>query len=150
MKSQAVRIRELNSGNEIASAYPLMALLRPNLRAESFVEQVRTQQAGGYRLIGGLEGDALVALAGIRDGCTLSRGPHLFVDDLVTAPQARGRGHGREMLRWIARDARRRGLEEIWLDSRATAKGFYERMGFTFLTSIPCRIDAATLARDDD
>ena len=29
----------------------------------------------------------------------------------------------------------------MYLDSRVTAKGFYERAGFTFLTSIPCWVD---------
>jgi len=141
----SLRIRELTAESEIAGAYPLMATLRPDLRAESFVAQVRAQRRDGYRLIGGFVEQRLVALAGIRDGCTLSRGPHLFVDDLVTNVGAHGQGHGRAMLRWIAEEARRRGLPKIWLDSRATAKGFYEKVGFTFVTAIPCWIDVEAL-----
>ena len=50
----------------------------------------------------------------------------------------RGRGHGRAMLDWIGERAAAEGIPRVYLDSRATAKGFYERAGFTFLTSIPC------------
>ena len=74
----------------------------------------------------------------MRRSHTLSRGEHLFVDDLVTAEDARGRGHGRAMLEWLGRQAAAEGIPRIYLDSRATAKGFYERIGYTFLTSIPC------------
>jgi hypothetical protein len=35
----------------------------------------------------------------------------------------------------------------ICLDSRATARGFYERLGFEFRTSIPSWISAERLAR---
>jgi GNAT superfamily N-acetyltransferase len=140
-----LQIRELMTDAEIASAYALMATLRPYLLPELFVGQVRRQQGGGYRLVGGFDEGVLVALAGLRDGCTLSRGLHVFVDDLVTDAGARGKGHGRAMLRWIAEDALKRGLPKIWLDSRATAKGFYEKVGFNFITAIPCWIDAAEL-----
>jgi ribosomal protein S18 acetylase RimI-like enzyme len=60
------------------------------------------------------------------------------VDDLVTLEEDRGRGRGVEMIRWLGRRARAEGLARIELDSRATAKGFYEKIGFTLLTSIPC------------
>ena len=79
-----------------------------------------------------------MALAGVRRSHTLSRGEHLFVDDLVTAEDVRGRGHGRAMLDWLGEQAAAEGIPRVYLDSRATAKGFYERAGFTFLTSIPC------------
>jgi len=65
----------------------------------------------------------------------------LFVDDLVTTAEARGRGHGGEMLRWIGQWAAAEGVPRVYLDSRETARGFYERAGFTFLTSIPCWIE---------
>jgi hypothetical protein len=33
----------------------------------------------------------------------------------------------------------------VYLDSRATARGFYERVGFTFLTAVPCWIETSNL-----
>ena len=49
------------------------------------------------------------------------------------------------MLRWIAERAKASGVPRIYLDSRLTAKGFYEQVGFTMLTSIPCWIDVNKL-----
>ena len=134
----SVDVRELTTDREIIAAYPLARQLRDRIREETFLAEVRRQESQGYRLFGGFEGGRLVALAGVRRSHTLSRGEHLFVDDLVTAEDVRGRGHGRAMLDWLGERAAAEGIPRVYLDSRATAKGFYERAGFTFLTSIPC------------
>jgi GNAT superfamily N-acetyltransferase len=137
-------VRLLDTEREIAEAYPLMAQLRPHLKQADFAAVIRRQAADGYRLYGGFD-DAgrLVALAGLRIAHTLSRGPHLFVDDLVTDESLRGRGYGKAMIRWLRAYATEQGLPAVCLDSRDTARGFYERVGFTFHTSIPCRIASA-------
>jgi GNAT superfamily N-acetyltransferase len=141
---------ELEFDEQIAAAFDLMAVLRPHLRRESFIGQVRGQRAeSGYRLAGGFTpDDRLVVLAGYKRATTLARGPHLFVDDLVTAPAEQRKGYGRALLAYLAARAKEMNLERIWLDSRAAARTFYEQAGFTMHTSIPCFIDAdALLAR---
>jgi ribosomal protein S18 acetylase RimI-like enzyme len=140
-----LEVRELTEDREIADAFPLMHELRPHLRAETFPAQVRRQQSEGYRLFGGFADGRLVVLAGVRDACTLSRGPHLFIDDLVTAASKRGSGHGRAMLHYLANHATERGFGLIHLDSRDTALGFYRRLGFEALTAVPCRVSVQTL-----
>ena len=144
-ESPEIIIRVLNDDVEIAAAFPLMQYLRPYLVAEQFLDTVRSQQKNGFILAGGYlpdEPDRPVVLAGFRLTRTLSAGPHLFVDDLVTDPASQGRGHGKAMITWLRRRAASLGLPRVYLDSRATAKGFYERVGFTFNTSIPCWISA--------
>ena len=128
------------SDADVGGAFALMAELRPHLRADSFADAVRLQRRDGYRLFGGYEGTRLVALAGVRDARTLSRGPHLFVDDLVTLRTEQRKGHGAAMLRWLAEHAAARGLERIYLDSRDTALDFYRRLGFEPATAVPCGI----------
>jgi GNAT superfamily N-acetyltransferase len=144
--------RELCTDAEIQAAFPVMAMLRDRIRSESFVAEVRRQQVEGYRLFGGFEDGQLLVLAGVRRSHTLARGEHLFVDDLVTVEGVRDRGYGRVMMRWLADRAAEEGLVRIYLDSRATARGFYERLGFHFLTGIPCWVEVAalrhTLAKD--
>jgi GNAT superfamily N-acetyltransferase len=140
-----MEIRELISDADILAAFPLMAELRARLSRDTFLAEVRRQQVEGYRLIGAFEAGALVALAGIRRSHTLSRGEHLFVDDLVTIEARRGDGFGTAVLRWLAARAAGQGLSRIYLDSRATARGFYEQLGFEMMTSIPCRIDVSVL-----
>jgi GNAT superfamily N-acetyltransferase len=141
-----MEIRELRSDAAISEVFPLMKALRDRIVRETFVDEVRRQQAQGYRLLAGFEDGIPVVLAGVRRAHTLSRGEHLFVDDLVSDAGARGAGHGRAMMQWLARDARTEGIPRIYLDARITAKGFYEKLGFTFHTSIPCWIDVDRLA----
>jgi GNAT superfamily N-acetyltransferase len=141
-----LEIHELTSDRDIASAFSLMRELRDRLRGETFLSEVRRQQVEGYRLYGALADRRLVSLAGVRRTHTLSRGGHLFVDDLVTSEDAQGKGYGRALLLWLADRAREEGLSRIYLDSRATAKGLYERLGFRFHTSIPCWIEIENLA----
>jgi GNAT superfamily N-acetyltransferase len=137
--------RELRSDGEISGAFTLMTTLRPRIRADTFVAEVRRQQCQGYELVGAFDGAALVALAGIRRSHTLSRGEHLFVDDLVTAEAVRGKGHGTALLKWVARRALSEGVERLHLDSRSTAQGFYAKAGFTFQTAIPCWVEIPKL-----
>jgi dUTP pyrophosphatase len=139
--------RQIESDAEIRQAFALMSALRDRIRSGTFLEEVRRQQKDGYRLIGAFVDGGLVALAGVRRTHTLARGEHLFVDDLVTAPEHRGRGCGRALVRWLAEDAAGAGIPRIHLDARLTAKDFYERLGFTFQTSIPCGIDVDRLLR---
>ncbi|HXM77841.1 MAG TPA: GNAT family N-acetyltransferase [Thermoanaerobaculia bacterium] len=136
-----MEFRELTTDPEILAAFPLMSQLRDRIREDTFLAEVRREQAEGYRLCGGFEGDRLVALAGVRQTHTLARGEHLFVDDLVTLAEERGKGHGKALLAWLAARAGAEGIRRIHLDSRSTARGFYEKIGFTFSTSLPCSVD---------
>jgi GNAT superfamily N-acetyltransferase len=135
--------RTLTTDDDVRRAFPLMAALRDRIREDTFLAEIRRQQRDGYELIGGFDGDRLVTLAGIRRSHTLSRGEHLFVDDLVTDERVRGKGYGTQTIAWLKARARGDGVPRIYLDSRITARGFYERVGFTFHTSIPCWIDVS-------
>lgn len=53
----------------------------------------------------------------------------------------RGNGHGQALVRWLAERADTERIARIYLDSRFTAKGLYERIGFASLTSLPCWLD---------
>jgi len=141
-------IQRLVTTEQLTAVFPLVAQLRDRITPQTFVAEVRRQEADGYIAVAGFIDGRAVVFAGYRLAHTLSRGPHLFVDDLVTDAAARGRGHGREMLRWLAQRAVEAGVPRVYLDSRDTARGFYEQVGFAFLTSIPCAIDAAQLMRE--
>ena len=135
-------VRELTGDDDLRAALPVARALRPHLTEQTFSELVRRQRTEGYTLVGGFAAGRLVAVAGYRLSCTLSRGPHLFVDDLVTAPGEQGKGYGAAMVGWLRATARSAGVARVYLDSRDTAVGFYERAGFTFLTAKPCWVEA--------
>jgi GNAT superfamily N-acetyltransferase len=123
---------------DTALAFPAMQVLRPNFADETaFVERVDgVQRAEGYRLVGAFEDEPThaLAIAGFRIGHMLAWGRFLYVDDLSTLPEARRRGHGRQLLEWLAEEASRLGCEQLHLDSgvgpdRSEAHRLYFKAG---------------------
>jgi GNAT superfamily N-acetyltransferase len=147
-ESLPLRIVQLVTDDQIADVFPLVSQLRPRITRETFVAEVRRQEVDGYAAAVGYVDARPVVFAGYRPAHTLARGPHLFVDDLVTDESLRGRGYGRAMLHWLAERALELGLPRVHLDSRDTARGFYAQAGFEFSTSIPCSTSAERLIRD--
>lgn len=131
------------SDDEIRACHRVMCELRPNVPAESFVERVRSQEKQGYRLAYRSDDTGPVAVAGFRIGENLAWGRFLYVDDLVTLADARSRGHGAALLRWLHELARAEGCGQLHLDSgvrRKDAHRFYEREGLR-LSSYHFRAD---------
>jgi GNAT superfamily N-acetyltransferase len=96
-----------------------MRALRTHYADErEFVRRVDdVQRPEGYRLVGAFEGERCVAVAGFRELQSLAWGHAVYVDDLSTLPEARGRGHARALLDWCAAEARRLGCDQFHLDS---------------------------------
>ena len=117
----------------IARCHAVMRELRPHhADGAAFVAQVQRQQAQGYRLAY-LESEGEVrAVAGYRFIENLFAGKMLYVDDLVSAPSDRSRGHGGRLLDWLTARAREAGCAWLTLDSgvqRFGAHRFYLRKG---------------------
>lgn len=131
---------------EIAACRAVLSALRPALAGEgreAFLARVRRLARGGYRLARVAEGGEPVCVAGFRSGESLAWGRYLYVDDLVTAPAHRSRGHGAALLAWLAERARAEGCEALHLDSgvrRTGAHRFYEREGLA-LSSYHFRLE---------
>jgi GNAT superfamily N-acetyltransferase len=124
-------VRELPP-EESASAHLALSELRPHFSdAEGFVRQVNeVQRQEGYRLVGSFDDglEHVVAVAGFRTGHNLAWRSYLYVDDLVTLPPFRGRGHADALMRWLFEEAKRLGCDQLHLDSathRLDAHRFY-------------------------
>jgi GNAT superfamily N-acetyltransferase len=96
-----------------------MSALRTHYTDEAeFVRRVdEVQRPEGYRIVGAFEGERCVAVAGFRVIHNLAWGDTLYVDDLSTLPETRGRGYGRALLEWCKEEGRRRGCAQFHLDS---------------------------------
>ncbi len=129
-------VRLAESAAEILRCFPVMLHLRTALVTDEFVDRVQAQQAQGYQLAYLEHEGAVVAVAGFRVTEILASGRTLYVDDLVTDPTHRSRGHGKAILDWLQGYARKAGCETFSLDSgtqRQEAHAFYfrERMRVT-------------------
>ena len=100
-----------------------MRALRTHYTDEAeFVRRVdEVQRPEGYRIVGAFEGDRCVAVAGFRVTHHLAWHDTLYVDDLSTLPEARGRGYGRALLEWCKEEGRRQGCTQFHLDSGVEA-----------------------------
>lgn len=128
-------VREMNQ-EETFLAYPAFLELRPHLPScEAMVEQInRFQRPEGYRLLGSFEEniEVPVALAGFRFLHTLAWGHILYLDDLITRADFRGRGHAGRLMEWLFAEAQRQGCAQFHLDSghqRLVAHRFYFNAG---------------------
>jgi GNAT superfamily N-acetyltransferase len=129
MKTEKPRIICAQTDEEILRCFPVMAELRPHLVESEFVGRIRRQQAqAGYQLVF-LEADGAVkAVAGYRVAECLWVGKFFYVDDLVSAANARFQGFGQQLFDWLLARAREEGCRQFHLDSgvqRFEAHGFY-------------------------
>lgn len=127
-----MNIRVATTDAEIAACYPVMRELRPHIAEDQFLSRIRSQEVAGYRLAYVQGQNGVVAVAGFRVGENLAWGRFLYVDDLVTLPGYRSKGHGAELLSWLKEQAAKEGCEQVHLDSgiqRKEAHRFYEREG---------------------
>src|SRR3954451_17166896 len=112
-------ICELPEGETHRAARALLELRPHRAPAEALIAQADAQRAAGYRLAGSFEPgeEDAAAVAGFRTAGNLAWGRHLYVDDLSTRADRRGRGHGGALMRWLPAEACRGGCAELHLDS---------------------------------
>jgi GNAT superfamily N-acetyltransferase len=125
---------EMVSDEEITSTFPVMRQLRTHLDENEYLEKIKRMQRSGYRLAAATEGGEVRCVAGFRIVEFLAYGKFLYVDDLVTAEDARSAGHGERVLDWLAGVAREEGCGSLQLDSgvqRHEAHRFYFRKGMS-------------------
>lgn len=135
----SVRIVGSEDAALMQALYPLMLELRPHLASvEDFAARLRhQQQTQGWTLICLEEDGAPAAAASYRVLENLAWGRFLYVDDLVTAPSRRGKGHGETLMRWLEEKARQEGCDALHLDSglqRQAAHRLYRRQGLEVLS----------------
>ncbi len=126
-------IHHLATDAEILATFEVMAHLRPMLVRETYVARIRQLMASdGYRLTALSENGAVRAVAGWRLMDMLYCGRFLSIDDLVSDPGARSKGHGKALLDWLKAEARREGCGHLELISNVVREGahrFYFREG---------------------
>ncbi len=111
-----------------------MRQLRTHLDENQYLEKIKRMRHWGYRLAASTEGGMVRCVAGFRIVEFLAYGKFLYVDDLVTAEDARSEGHGERVLDWLAGVAREEGCGSLQLDSgvqRHEAHRFYFRKGMS-------------------
>ena len=130
MVTTMIAISLAQTDEEITACFAVMHQLRTHLVTDHFVQRIRLQQQGGYRLCFLSDGGIVRSVAGFRLFENLASGRVLYVDDLVTDSNARSEGFGQKTLEWLFEEARAAGCDTLELDSgvqRFGAHRFYLR-----------------------
>lgn len=129
-------LRTVESDEDYRASFAVMHALRPHLAdAAAFAHQARRQAVQGYRLLAAWQdgqGGQVKALAGYRLQENLLYGRFLYVDDLVTSADARGRGLGATLIDALRREAREQACANLVLDTalaNSLGQRFYYRQG---------------------
>ncbi len=114
--------------------YPLLRKLRPALTRGAFDELVTEGARQGLTVLAAWNEPGECVGAALYRVLVTSRGRVFFVDDLVTAPEARSSGVGAALFGELERRGRAAGCERVELDSGVGNQGahrFYygQRMG---------------------
>jgi GNAT superfamily N-acetyltransferase len=130
-------IKKMVSDEEIFSTFDVMKQLRTLPSKEQYLERVRRQhQMNKYNLVAVIEDNVVKCVAGYRFVECLAWGKVIYVDDLITDENARSHSCGKQLMSWLADEAKENGCEQLHLDSgvqRHAAHRFYlrERMDIT-------------------
>ncbi|MBS1487465.1 MAG: GNAT family N-acetyltransferase [Bacteroidetes bacterium] len=127
-------IKTAKSDDEIVSCWEAMHLLRPSLKKENFVQQIKLMQGEGYHLIYLIANGQAVSVAGYRIFSMLCCGKQLYIDDLSTLENCRGKGYASTLLNRIYDIAKKENCISVYLDSgptRTIAHKLYFNEGFT-------------------
>ena len=126
-------IKTARNNEHIHACWEVLLALRPHLKQETFIATVRRQMDEGYHLIYIEKEGKAVSAAGFRYLRMLYCGHIIYIDDLSTLPEARGKGHAGLLLDFIIDKARAEGLDGVHLDSghqRFDAHRLYLNKGF--------------------
>lgn len=128
-----MQIRELDL-KELENTYEVVSQLRTSLSYKEFEDLIYDMRHMEYKMIGIMENETLITYAGVAIMTSLSHKRHLYVFDLVTNNEFRGKGYGKMMLEYLHDYAKMGMCENIVLSSgfaREDAHRFYEQEGFS-------------------
>ncbi|AWG20729.1 GNAT family N-acetyltransferase [Flavobacterium faecale] len=119
---------------EIASCWEAISILRPMLQQDQFISQIMAMQKEGYHLLYIQENEITVAIAGYRIYSMLYAGKMLYLDDLSTLENQRGKGLASHLLAKLEEIAVQENCVSIHLDSgptRTVAHKLYFKEDYT-------------------
>ncbi len=132
-----MEIKTAETEDDFRTCWNVIHLLRPQLTLEKYLHLLQEMKKEGYSLIF-LEVDGNVAsVLGFRYMTMLYAGKFIYIDDLVSLPESRGKGYAGKLLDYVIEKARREKLNGVHLDSghqRFEAHRLYLNKGFRITT----------------
>ncbi|WP_264538150.1 GNAT family N-acetyltransferase [Flavobacterium sp. N1736] len=115
-----MEILNVQTPADIEFAKEAILQFRTNLEPSGLIEQVFEMiKSGGFELacIPSDDGSKAAAFIGFRAMDMLRTGKMIYIDDLFTLPEYRGRGYAGKLLEYVDKLALARGINSVHLDS---------------------------------
>jgi GNAT superfamily N-acetyltransferase len=131
-----MEIKIATTEEDILKCWDVIFVLRPHLKKEEFVSTVKEMFTEGYQLAYIEEDGKAASAIGFRYLQYLYNGKHIYIDDLVSLPETRGKGYAGMLLDYVADIARSKGYKYVTLDSghqRHTAHRLYLNKGYSIV-----------------
>lgn len=126
-------IREARSDTDYHSAYPVIRQLIPYLDMQTYARRVFVCRATGYRMFIGEVGGVIVGVIGIVPNHNIHDGFVIYIEHVVVDKKYRGKGYGKELIKFAETSAIEEGCALIQLDTdteNVEAAKLYEKSGY--------------------
>lgn len=128
-----MEIKTATEKEDFLKCWEVVHELRPHLDEDKYLTLMLYMLDEGYKMIYIEENGKAVSFCGYRITTMLHRGRSVYIDDLCTLPEVRGKGHGKALLDCVLKHAKKEELKSIHLDSghhRHDAHRLYLNFGF--------------------
>jgi ribosomal protein S18 acetylase RimI-like enzyme len=133
LEASTIRISHAATSVELQACFPVISHLRSYLvDPEDWVSRAEAMASAGYRVLAVWHNEEVVAVAGYRIMQNLIHHRFLYIDDLVTSPDNRGKGLGAMLLTELTAIGTQETCTRLVLDTAAAntnAQRFYKREG---------------------
>jgi len=110
-------IKTAQTNEDFLKCFDVMQALRPQLTPELFLDLLKKMKVENYSLIFIEENEKAISACGFRYLTSLFDGQYIYIDDLSTLPEARGKGHAGMLFDFIVEKAKAENLKAVHLDS---------------------------------
>ena len=111
-------IKYATTQEDFLKCWNAISALRPMLTQEKYWKLIESMKTQSYQLLFIEEESGEVpAVLGFRYLTMLYCGNIIYIDDLSTLPEARGKGYGNQLLDFVIDLAHRKNLDGVHLDS---------------------------------
>ncbi len=128
------QIKKIETISEIEQCWDVAYVLRPHLNKNNWNATItEMMQNEKYSITGIMDEDKVVAFAGYRVMTSLHSGNIIYIDDLCTLENYRGKGFATQLLNHVKEIAISLGKEAVVLDTgftNNTAQKVYLKNGF--------------------
>ena len=115
-------VKLVTSDSDILKCKAAIQALRPSITDDLYLEVVKLTLADRRQIIYLEDNHIAGSIAVFETGYNLFRGKYIYIDDLSTTPECRGKGYAGQLLDWILEYAKAQNIEEVHLDSGVSAE----------------------------